>query len=163
MGRPPREPRTRPVIPVVSIVGYSGSGKTTLLAKLVRELKQRGYRLAAVKHHHHRGLQFYRAGKDSWHFAQAGADEVVIAGPDRVISLRAFEEEPTLEQITAVIQDVDLILIEGFKQARVPKIEVCRGQSEPRLISSFDSLVAVVADLEDAAGLADLIEATFLR
>lgn len=173
MWNPSREPRTRPAIPVVSIVGYSGSGKTTLLAKLIRELKQRGYRLAAIKHHHSRGLQFDKAGKDSWRFAQAGADEVVIAGPDRVIHVRAFEEEPSLEQVVAVIRDVDLVLIEGFKQADVPKIEVSRGQSESELISPPGSLVALVAgrrvdadvpqfDLEDVAGLADLIEARFL-
>jgi 4-hydroxy-tetrahydrodipicolinate reductase len=164
---------TRPTIPVVSVVGYSGSGKTTLLEKLIRELKQRGYRLAAIKHHHSRGLQFDKPGKDSWRFAQAGADQVGIAGPDRVIHVRAFEEEPTLEQVVGGMRDVDLILVEGFKQADVPKIEVNRDQSGSELISSPESLVAVVSDrrfeadvpqfeLEDMTGLADLIEARFL-
>ena len=173
MSNPPHEPRTRPAIPVVSIVGHSGSGKTTLLEKLIRELKQRGYRLAAIKHHHHRDLQFDRPGTDSWRFAQAGADQVVVAGPDRVIYVRTSEEEATLEQVIAVIRDVDLILIEGFKQADVPKIEVSRGQPESELISPPGNLVAIVADrrfdantpqfdLDDVAGLADFIEASFL-
>jgi 4-hydroxy-tetrahydrodipicolinate reductase len=173
MGNLPHGPGTRPAIPVVSIVGYSSSGKTTLLEKLIRELKQRGYRLAAIKHHHHRGLQFDEPGKDSWRFAQAGADQVVIAGPDRVIRAHTFEEEPTLERVIADIRDVDLILIEGFKQADVPKIEINRGQPESELISPPDNLVAIVADrrfgadvpqfdLDDVAGLADVIEVRFL-
>jgi molybdopterin-guanine dinucleotide biosynthesis protein MobB len=167
------EPRTGPAIPAVSIVGYSGSGKTTLLERLIRELKRRGYRLAAIKHHHHHDFQFDEPGKDSWRFAQAGADQVVLAGPDSVICVHSFEQEPTLEQVTALIRDVDLILIEGFKQADVPKIEVSRGQPESGLISPPGNLVAIAADrrldanapqfdLDDVAGLADLIEARFL-
>jgi molybdopterin-guanine dinucleotide biosynthesis protein MobB len=169
----PHAPEARPSIPVVSFVGHSGSGKTTLLERLIRELKQRGYRLAAIKHHHHRDLEFDRPGKDSWRFAQAGADYVVIAGPDRVVCVRTFEEEATLKRVMAVIQDVDLILVEGFKQADVPKIEVNRGQPDSELISPPDNLFAIVADrrfdadvpqfdLEDVVGLADLIEVGFL-
>jgi molybdopterin-guanine dinucleotide biosynthesis protein MobB len=167
------EPRTSPSIPVVSIVGYSGSGKTTLLEKLIRELERRGYRLAAIKHHHHSGLPFDEAGKDSWRFAQAGADQIVIAGPDRVVHVRTFETEPTLEQVVALVRDVDLILVEGFKQADVLKIEVNRGQPASQLIFRPNDLVAIVADhrfdtdtpqfdLEDVPGLADLIEVRFL-
>jgi molybdopterin-guanine dinucleotide biosynthesis protein MobB len=167
------KPRTDLTIPAVSIVGASGSGKTTLLEKLVRELKQRGYRLAAIKHHHHRGLQLDEPGKDSWRFAQAGADQVVIAGPDKVTYVRHFDQDPTLEQVTAIIRDVDLILIEGFKQADVPRVEVNRSAPSSKLIFPPGSLVAIVADrrfdvdapqfdLEDITGLADLIEARFL-
>jgi molybdopterin-guanine dinucleotide biosynthesis protein B len=173
MGNPQHESGAGTVIPVVSVVGYSGSGKTTLLVKLLRELKQRGYRLAAVKHHHHHGLQFDRPGKDTWRFAQAGADQVIMAGPDKVVYTQTFEEEPTLEQVLSVIREVDVILVEGFKQADVPKIEVSRGQPECELISPSRGLVAIVADrrfdadvpqfdLEDVVGLADFIEARFL-
>jgi molybdopterin-guanine dinucleotide biosynthesis protein MobB len=171
---PERDSLAGLTLPVVSIVGYSGSGKTTLLEKVIRELKRRGYRLAVIKHHHHRNLQFDVSGKDSWRFAQAGADQVVIAGPDQVVQVRAYEEDPTLEQIIAGIRDVDLILIEGFKEAGIPKVEVSRGQPQSDLISPLESLVAIVTDrcfpletpqfdLEDLFGLADLIEARFLR
>ena len=173
MQQRPREPRTGSSIPVVALVGHSGSGKTTLLVKLIRELKRRGYRLAAVKHHHHAELELDQPGKDSWRFAEAGADHVVIAGPNRVIDIRTFEEEATLEQALGAIQDVDLVLIEGFKQADVPKIEVNRDQPESDLITPYDRLVAIVADrrfdadvpqldLDDVVGLADTIEACFI-
>ncbi len=166
----PQEPSTKPAIPVVSFVGHSGSGKTTLVEKLIRELKDRGYRVAVIKHHYHRGLEFDTPGKDSWRFARAGADHVVLAGPDRAIHVRTFEEEPSLESILTVIQDVDLIVTEGYKHAHTLKIEVNRARAESPLISAPDNLIAVVSDrrfdvdvpqfdLDDVAALAAFIEA----
>ncbi len=161
-------------VPILSIVGYSGSGKTTLLEKLIKELKRRGYRLAVIKHHHHRGLRLDEPGKDTWRFAQAGADHIVLAGPDRAAHLYTFEEEPALEELASGIQDVDLILTEGYKHADAPKIEIVRGQIKPDLISEPNDLVAVVSDqhldlavpqieLNDVGQLADFIQDRFLR
>jgi molybdopterin-guanine dinucleotide biosynthesis protein MobB len=164
---------TPSAVPILSIVGHSGSGKTTLLEKLIQELKQRGYRLAAIKHHHHRGLRLDEPGTDTWRFAQAGADHVVLAGPDRAAHLYTFAEEPSLEELTSGIQDVDLILTEGYKHADTPKIEIVRGQVKSVLISDPSDLVAVVSDqhldlavpqigLNDVGNLADFIQARFL-
>lgn len=161
-------------IPIVSFVGYSGSGKTTLLEKLIHELKRRGYRLAVIKHHHERIIQFDRPGKDSWRFAQAGADHVVLAGPDGAAHLRTFTQKPTLAEIASGIQDVDLILTEGYKDAAAPKVEVRRAQAESSPIPDLDNRVAIVSDqplrlgvpqfdLDDAERLADFIEARFLQ
>jgi molybdopterin-guanine dinucleotide biosynthesis protein MobB len=199
-------------IPVISIVGRSNSGKTTLLEKLISELKQRGYRVAAVKHHYHAGFTFDVPGKDSYRFAQAGADHVAVAGPDRVVHVRRWEREPSLAEVVADIRDVDLILTEGYKRERAPKIEVwrrgqgdaasltgtrgrrfayrdreTRGQGEEEagggkqegresgggLLCEVEELVAIASDrrfdvdvvqfdLDDVAGLADLVEARFL-
>ncbi len=161
-------------IPVVSFVGHSGSGKTTLLERLACELKQRGYRLAVIKHHHHHGLAFDTPGKDSYRFADAGVDHVVLAGPDRVIHIRSFEEEPTLESLLAGIKEVDLILTEGYKHADTLKIEVNRAAAQAPLISGPERLIALVADhqvdiavplfdLDDIAELAAFIEERLLR
>lgn len=163
-------------IPVVSVVGCSGSGKTTLLEKLIRELKRRGYRLAVIKHHYHADFEIDVPGKDSYRFAQAGADEVVIAAPHSVVSIRRCEHQPELAEVAARIQDVDLIITEGYKRASAPKIEVVRtgdlgeGAGEPVLVSRHDELLAIVSDhafdletpqfgLEDIAAMADLLEA----
>ena len=108
-------------IPVVSVVGRSGSGKTTLLEKLIRELKRRGYRLAVVKHHYHAGLEFDVPGKDSYRFAQAGADHVVVAGPDRTVHVRRWEHEPTLADVVAHIDDADLILPRATNRQTRPR------------------------------------------
>jgi molybdopterin-guanine dinucleotide biosynthesis protein B len=172
MENPSRLSKTGTSIPVVSIVGHSGTGKTTLLEKLIQELKDRGYRLAVIKHHHHPDLQLDTPGKDSWRFAQAGADHVALAGPHHVAHIRHFEHEATLKDVLAAIPDVDLILTEGYKNADTPKIEVSRGQFP--LIFPPSSLIAVVSDrrlhvevpqfdLEDVSGLAAFVETHFLK
>jgi len=159
--------------PIVSIVGRSGSGKTTLLEKLVLELKRRGYRLAVIKHHRHAGLHVDTPGKDTWRFAQAGADHVMLAGPDRAYHLRSYQEEPPLEELAACMDGVDLILTEGYKGEATPKIEVIRGPEEPVLVSDPDQVAAVATDraldldppqyyLDDPVSLADFIEERFL-
>lgn len=167
------QPTEKPPIPVLSLVGHSGSGKTTLVERLIRELKDRGYRLAVVKHHYHPGLEFDTRGKDSWRFARAGAEHVVLAGPDKAIHVRTFQQPPTLDAILAVVHDVDLIITEGYKHAETLKIEVNRAQAQSPLISAPEDLIAIASDrhfdvdvpqfdLDDVAGLAAFIEARFL-
>jgi molybdopterin-guanine dinucleotide biosynthesis protein MobB len=171
-------------IPIVSIVGRSGSGKTTLVEKLIRELRRRGHRLAVIKHHHHPDFEFDVPGKDSYRFAQAGADHVVIAGPTKVVHICQYRSEPTIDEVTASIHDVDLIITEGYKRASTPKIEVSRsGQGRAEigsmgtgegLVSDPGQLIALVSDrrfdlpvpqfdLGDVAALADFVETRFLR
>lgn len=160
-------------IPVISIVGQSGSGKTTLLERLLREMKQRGYRLAVIKHHRHRSLHFDTPGKDSYRFARAGIDHVVLAGPDRAVHIRSFDEEPPLKAHLSLIDGVDLIFTEGYKHADTCKIEISRGETGARLVSDPNTVIAIVSDqrrdvsvpqfgLDDIAGLADFIEADLL-
>jgi molybdopterin-guanine dinucleotide biosynthesis protein MobB len=151
-----------PPIPVIAFVGRSKSGKTTLLEKLIPELKRRGYRVAAVKHTAH-PIEPDTPGKDSYRFAQAGADPVILAAP-----------ETTLEEALASVPDVDLVLVEGYKRADVPKIEVNRRARDAQLVCAEDErLIAIVSDrrfdadvpqfdLEDVTALADWIEGEFL-
>jgi molybdopterin-guanine dinucleotide biosynthesis protein B len=157
-----------PAIPAISIVGASGSGKTTLLEKLVRELKRRGYRIAVIKHHPHPGLDADVPEKDTWRLSRSGADHVVLAAPDQVMHRRRLERELSLEQVVAGIRDVDLILTEGYRGENAPKIQVSRGTELLEPVCDPAQLVAIVADrrfdvdvpqfdLDDAAGLADLI------
>lgn len=159
-------------IPALSVVGKSGAGKTTLLEKLVPELKRRGYRVAVVKHDAH-GFEIDVPGKDSWRLARAGADQVLIASPNKLAHVRQLAEELPLEEILNLITDVDLILTEGYKRGPLPKIEVSRRARSQDLICSEEELVAIVTDqqfdlkvpqftLDDAAGLADLIFREFL-
>lgn len=161
-------------IPLITIIGKSGCGKTTILEKLVAELKRRNYKLGTIKHHSHRGFEIDKPGKDSWRFAQAGSDHVVIASPDKIASYRKIERELSLDEISAGVSDVDLILVEGYKQAEKPSLEVVRAANSHELIGSREQRFAVVADfpldlgvpqfgLDDVQGIADLIEVRFLK
>jgi len=162
------------MIPIISIVGKSDSGKTTLIEKLVPELTHRGHRIATVKHDTH-GFEVDREGKDSWRHKQAGAHTVVISSPNKVALIRDVEKDFTLEEIREkLIQDVDLVLSEGYKKDVQPKIEIFRKEKHKELLcSKEDHLVAVVTnqsfkidvpcfDLDDMVGLSDFIEKRFL-
>lgn len=160
-------------IPVVCIVGDSGSGKTTLLEKLIREFKRRGCRIATVKHHAHPGFEVDHPGKDSYRHAQAGSDHVVIAAADKVASYRKVEREPTLDEILMGIQDVDLVLVEGYRGAGKPAIEIIRGDLGVHPMLEYTDLIAIasnvvfdapvpVFNMNDVQGIVDFIEGKFL-
>ena len=162
------------MIPIVSIVGKSDIGKTTLIEKLLPELTRRNYRIATVKHDVH-GFEMDREGKDSWRHKKAGAHTVVLSSPQKVAVIRDVEKDLTLEEVREkLIQEVDLILSEGYKNDVQPKIEVFRkGKYEGLLCTQEDNLVAVISDqpfeigvpcffLDDIKGLADFIETRFL-
>jgi molybdopterin-guanine dinucleotide biosynthesis protein MobB len=170
-----RQSRVERPLPIVSVVGRSDVGRTTLLEKLIPELKRRGYRVATIKHHAHPGFEVDKPGKDTWRHAQAGSDQVVIAAPDRVAAIRYVPHALTLDEIaTTLIQDVDIILTEGYRRARKPQIEVLRAARGTEPICDPEDLFAIASDvplslnvpcfdLDDALGLADLIEVRFLR
>lgn len=165
--------------PVISIVAKSGTGKTTLLEKLIAELKRRGYRVGAIKHDAHR-FEIDHAGKDSWRLTRAGADTMLITSPEKLALVKHYPaaQEPSLaESVAAYCADMDIVLTEGFKQSVMPKIEVHRQQCAPGLLcrtEQYDpALIAVASDspleidvplfdINDAAGLCDLIVARYL-
>ncbi len=160
-------------IPLVTVIGRSRSGKTTLIEQLIRELRGRGYRIGTIKHHSHPGFDFDVAGKDSWRFAQAGSDFVVIASPDKLASYRNLESELSLDEITSEIRGVDIILVEGYRNSGKPTIEIARAANSQELIGSSAQWIALVTDfpidvaipqfgLDDTEGVANLLIQRFL-
>ena len=163
------------MIPIVSIVGKSDSGKTTLIEKIVPELSRRGYKVATIKHDVH-GFDIDREGKDSWRHRKAGADTVVISSSTQIALIKDVDRDMTLAELRDYfIEDVDIIVTEGFKKDVQPKIEVFRKEKHRELLTSEeDDVVAVVSnerfdlsvpclDLEDVKGVVDVIEERFLR
>ncbi len=160
-------------IPVVTLIGKSGSGKTTLMEALIPELSRRGYRIATVKHHSHSGFEVDQAGKDSWRHARAGSVHVIIAAPDKIASYRTLKAELMLAEIVQEVQEADLVLVEGYKQAGYPSVEVMQAAVSKELIGSREQRFAVAGDfpidcgvpwfdLGNAVGICDLIEKMFL-
>ncbi len=112
---------------VVGFSGFSGSGKTTLVEQLIAHLRAAGQRVSVVKHAHH-SFDIDHDGKDSFRHRQAGAFEVVIASDRRLAKIREYEQRqaPTLQALIAELSECDWVLVEGFKRAALPKIEVWR-------------------------------------
>lgn len=130
---------------VLSLVGYANSGKTTVMQGLIRILKNRGFKVATIKHAGH-GYTADSPGTDSWHYAQAGADKVFIAGPDSMTMHEFYQKEKGLEEILAGINDVDIILVEGFKNEPGLKIEVYRAENSSIRIPKDEAIIGIVSD-----------------
>ena len=139
-------------IPCLGFIGRSNSGKTTLLEKLIGELARRGCRVAVLKHTHHPGVQTDLPGKDTRRLWEAGAVHTTFLTPDRIVQTHRYAEEPALSEALAGIQDVDLILIEGYKRGAFPKIEVVRAACDPHPIPGRVGRIAYVTDLPALAG-----------
>lgn len=163
------------MIPIVCIVGASDSGKTTFLEKLIPELTLRGYRVGTVKHDAH-GFEMDREGKDTWRHRQAGAQTIAISSPAQVASIRRIASEMDLEEVAGrYFWGEDILITEGFKRSRFPKIEVFRSVIEPSPIcGSGDNRIALITDdpvqtdapvfgFAQVAKVADFIEERYLR
>ena len=161
-------------VPVVLVMAKSsGTGKTTVLEKLIAELTQRGYRVGAVKHAS-RHMEMDKPGKDSWRFTEAGAKAVAVITVDKFALIQKTGERSSLEKITGQFRDVDIILVEGFKNEKLPKIEIIRKEMSGEITAPPGELVAVVTDiqgleahvpaftLDDTKKLADFVVERFL-
>lgn len=139
---------------VVGFAGFSGSGKTTLVEQLIPALRLRGQRVSVVKHAHH-SFDIDHPGKDTWRHREAGAFEVLAASPRRMVLMRELETvtEHSVHDLLAQLQaDVDWVLVEGFKQSNLPKVEVWRpSHSKPLRFPVDPHIVAVATD--DATAL----------
>ena len=141
---------------VVGFAGYSGSGKTTLVEQLIQVLKKRGLRVSVVKHAHH-SFDIDRPGKDTHRHRVAGAFEVAVASSNRFALMREFEKPSvmTVHQMIAELYDgVDWVLVEGFKESDLLKIEVWRAPTpeyagKPARYMDDDFIVAIATDAPD--------------
>ena len=160
-------------LPIVSIVGKSQSGKTVLMEQLIAEFKRRGYKVAALKHSHG-GMEIDHPGKDSWRFAQAGSDAVFVSSPDKLAFIKNLNHDLNIEEIMPILgPEFDLILAEGFRKSKTPKIEVHRKELGDDLLCSPEELSAIVTDGSldtdiaqlpwgDTVTVADFIEKNFV-
>ena len=140
---------------VIGFAGWSGAGKTTLLARLIPVLVARGLRVSTLKHAHH-AFDVDQPGKDSFVHRAAGATEVLIGSAARWALMHELRggAEPELGELLGRMSAVDLILIEGFKRAGHPKIEVHRAAvGKPLLHPGDPAITAMASDPVMAAGV----------
>ena len=112
---------------IISIIGRKNSGKTTLIVALAAELGRRGHRVMTIKRGHH-PADLDREGTDSWrHFHEGRAERVLLSTPElRVLFDRTPDNNDPIGLARQYLQGADIALIEGYKQAPIPKIEVHR-------------------------------------
>jgi molybdopterin molybdotransferase len=133
--------------PIISIVGRSESGKTMLVEQLIAEFKRRGYKIAALKHSHCGVIEVDQPGKDTWKFAQAGSDAVCISSPRKLAFIKKSDHDMRVDEVLPIIgPEFDLVLVEGFKKSKLPKIEVHREELGNDLLCSPEELSAIVTD-----------------
>ena len=156
---------------VIGLAGWSGSGKTTLLTKVIPRIAARGLRVSTVKHAHH-AFDVDLPGKDSHTHRMAGATEVLVGSANRwaqVHELRG-QAEPGLDALLRRLSPVDLVLVEGYKRERHPKLEVYRAAvGKPLLQPDDPAIVAIASDqpmpaarvpvvaLDDVDGIVDIL------
>ena len=150
--------------------GYSGSGKTTLIEQLIPRFVARGLRVSLIKHAHH-AFDVDQPGKDSYRHRHAGASEVLVTSSRRWVLMHELrgEAEPTFDAQLGHLAPCDLLLVEGFKHAPIPKLEVWRSATGEGLLHPNDPHIVAVAsdatletrlpwlDLNDVDGIAGFI------
>ncbi|MFN3628940.1 MAG: molybdopterin-guanine dinucleotide biosynthesis protein B [Casimicrobiaceae bacterium] len=156
---------------VFGFAGWSGAGKTTLIVKIIEHLAARGYKVSLIKHAHH-DFDIDTPGKDSHRHRMAGAHEVLVSSRNRFALIRELRGAPELGLHDALerLAPCDLILIEGYKRERVPKMEVWRAEvGKPLLFGLDPEIIAVATDdpladagvrrfgLGDVAGISDFV------
>ena len=155
---------------VYGITGWKNAGKTGLMERLVAEITGRGYSVSTLKHAHHQ-FDIDHPGKDSYRHRDAGAHQVLLASSKRWALMTELrdEEEPPLSDLLAKMAPVDLVLIEGWKRDKHPKIEAWRAETKNPLIAPGDDTIKAVASdtdldtdrrqfhLDDTAAIADFI------
>lgn len=140
---------------IVQIVGYKNTGKTTLVCRLTERYKQAGYKVGTIKRDAH-DFQIDTSGTDTWKHQEAGADITAITSSERTAVM--MRHNVPLDQLIAQMSEVDVILIEGFKEAAYPKIIMVRSAQDLELLHTLQNPLAAAvwpeAMLTSSAGIA---------
>jgi len=157
-------------VKIFGVTGWKNNGKTTLVERLVTEITARGLRVSTIKHAHH-AFDIDHEGRDSYRHREAGAHEVLVGSGKRWALIHELrdEDEPSLEELLARLSPCDLVIVEGYKRDRHPKVEAYRAEAGKDLIAADDDTIKLIATdtpleidcpqlpLDDAKAIADFI------
>ncbi|MCX7966436.1 MAG: molybdopterin-guanine dinucleotide biosynthesis protein B [Syntrophorhabdaceae bacterium] len=154
---------------IIAIVGTSKVGKTTLIERLIPKFKEKGIEVAVIKHHPH-DFDIDIPGKDTHRLKTAGAKTTIISSPKKIAMVSDVKKEiMPYEIVKKFIDDVDLVIVEGYKREKIPKIEVFRNKRDAKPVCANDPhLIAFATDkhfpsdkpvflLNDVEGIAQFI------
>lgn len=137
---------------VFGIAGWSGGGKTSLILRLLPALRARGFVVGVLKHAHH-AFDIDHPGKDSRRFREAGCRQVGVSSSRRRAFIYESEDDEAEPDVFSLLAKFDpacnLILVEGYKDAPLPKLEVWRSALERAPLAAGNPHVkAIAADSE---------------
>lgn len=139
---------------VYGVVGWKNAGKTTLVERLVAEIAGRGFSVSTIKHTHHK-VDVDQKGKDSWRHRAAGARQVILSSAARWAIMTELRGAPeaTLDELIGLLDPVDLVIVEGYKRDRHPKVEAWRAETGQPLIAADDPTVRLIASNDAPDGV----------
>jgi len=166
----------RKKIPIISIVGYSKTGKTTLIERLIPVLTGKGLKVAVVKHGIH-GFKADTPGKDTYRLKKAGAKITILVSPRKIALTEDLDHEPDIKEIISrFVRNIDICIMEGFKNEKITKIEIFeqKGRKEGPLYENDNNIIALITDepiippipkfsRDDIAKVAEFIISTLSR
>jgi molybdopterin-guanine dinucleotide biosynthesis adapter protein len=133
---------------IINVVGsQSNVGKTTIIEGLIKEFKSRGLTIGTIKHDIH-GFDMDQKGKDTYRHSEAGSDTVIISSKNKMAVIKKVKEEISLEELIELAKDRDIIIVEGYKNSNLRKIEVYRNELCNEIITKEENLIAVASDVE---------------
>lgn len=131
---------------IIGLAGWSGAGKTTLVSRLIPALVARGLSVSTIKHAHHR-FDIDQPGKDSYAHRIAGSRETIVSSANRFALIHELRQTPEwpLRDLLGKLAPVDLVLIEGFKREKHPKIEIYRAANGKPPLHPEDAMIGAIA------------------
>ena len=133
---------------IFGITGNKNTGKTHLIERVIEEIISRGLSVSTIKHAHH-DTDIDSPGRDSYRHRTAGAKQVALSTKNRLAIMTELDNsiEISLQDIISAMDPVDIVLIEGYKTSKHPKIETHRSISKkPLLAMTNNTIQAVMSD-----------------
>ncbi|MFM2478473.1 molybdopterin-guanine dinucleotide biosynthesis protein B [Celerinatantimonas sp. MCCC 1A17872] len=132
--------------PVIALAGFSGSGKTTLLCQVLEIISHQGIRVGVIKHSHH-DVELDKPGKDSYRLTHSGATQMLLSSPQMSV---LFSKQTNHDDLDSQLQrlcwdELDLVIVEGYRHSDVPKLEIHRPELEKPLLAASDPWVFAIA------------------
>jgi len=131
---------------MVSVLGRKGAGRSDVVGGLVNEWHAKGFRVGVIKRMVRDDIEVDQPGKDTFKYRMRGASQVVLAGRKRMAMYSDLEHELSLKQLEALFTGYDILVLEGYFEAELPKILAHKSNGGDQTMQELDSLLAICSD-----------------